>query len=123
MSMDEIKNDAKETNASARSVTVDETELLSIHETRSLILRISVLVGNLCALFLQSIPLDGVSVATGAEIQNTPGIQSCMAELLSGLMVTAASLSINIETVILKKMELNGKKYPVHLCKVRLATK
>jgi hypothetical protein len=124
MAMDEIKNDAKETNASAHSVTVDETGLLSIHETRSLILRISVLVGNLCALFLQSVPLDGGSVATGAQtLQNTPGIQICMAELLSGIMVTAASLSINIETAILKKMELNGKKYPVHLCKVRLATK
>lgn len=113
------KNDAKET-------TVDETELLSVHETRSLILRLSVLVGNLCSLFLQSIPLDGGSVSTtggaGAvtqTLQDTPGIQICMAELLSGLMCTAASVSINLETAILKKMELNGKKYPVHLCKVR----
>jgi hypothetical protein len=109
MAMDERKNDAKET-----------TDLLSVHETRSLILRLSVLVGNLCSLFLQSIPLDGVSVSTGAQtLQGTPGIQMKMAELLSGLMSTAASVSINLETAILKKMELNGKKYPVHLCKVR----
>jgi hypothetical protein len=126
MAMDETKNDAKETNASARGVfgtadeTIDKTELLSVHETRSLILRLSVLVGNLCSLFLQSIPLDGASVSTGAQtLQSTPGIQMCMAELLSGLMSTAASVSINLETAILKKMELNGKKYPVHLCKVR----
>jgi hypothetical protein len=117
MAMDERKNDAKETSG-------DETELISVHETRSLILRLSVLVGNLCSLFLQSIPLDGVSVSTGGAVaqtlQGTPGIQICMAELLSGLMSTAASVSINLETAILKKMELNGKKYPVHLCKVRL---
>jgi hypothetical protein len=115
MTMDERKNDAKETS-------VDETELLSVHETRSLILRLSVLVGNLCSLFLHSIPLDGVSLSNGAvaqTLQGTPGIQICMAELLSGLMSTAASVSINLETAILKKMELNGKKYPVHLCKVR----
>jgi hypothetical protein len=117
MTMDEAKNDAKETNdASVRTVT----PLLSVHETRSLILRLSVLVGNLCSLFLQLVPLDGVSVSTGTQtLQTTPGIQICMAELLSGLLSTAASLEIDLETAILKKIELNGKKYPVKLCKVR----
>ena len=98
----------------------DQTEPLSISKARSSILRLSMLVGNLCSILFRSFPLDGVVTTTASpSLYATPGLQESMAEIVSSLMCTAALLSIDLETAILKKMELNNKKYPVELCKVR----
>lgn len=123
------KNDADESSdASVRRVLGattaqdDTTEPLQVHHARSLILRLSVLVGNLCSIFLQSVPLDGSTAAdtdAPSRLQDTPGLQDSMAALVLGLTSTAKALSIDLETAVLKKMELNGKKYPVELCTVR----
>jgi hypothetical protein len=121
----------------------------SLHETRSLILRLTVLVGNLCSLVLQTVPLDPAAImVTAANAKNTnvkqdggrsvatstskssssdrrhvlanSDVRKSLAQILSCLLDVSASASINLETAVLKKMELNRRKYPVDLCKVCL---
>ena len=92
-----------------------------LHKTRSLILRLTVLVGNLCALALQTFPLDPPSLGEREEeaTYKSEEVRKAMARVFACLMDIAASLHINLHTAILKKMELNRLKYPVELCKVR----
>jgi hypothetical protein len=92
--------------------------LLAVHEVRSLILKLSVLVGNLSSVFLRLVPLDSnhTSITTNMPME----IATAMGQVLSCLVETAQSLSIDLEHVILNKMELNEKKYPVELCQVSL---
>lgn len=44
-------------------------------------------------------------------------IANSMGALFCALLQTAHSCSLDLRTCILKKMELNGRKYPVELCK------
>jgi hypothetical protein len=107
-----------------------------LYETRSLILRLTVLVGNLCFLVLQTIPLDpamgvvartttikaedGRRATTSKSIGHAANseVRKALSQILACLLDVSASASINLETAILKKMELNRRKYPVDLCKV-----
>ena len=103
----------------------EPTTLYPVDLIRSDILRLSVLVGKLSAAFLEHVPMDDSS-RNDAVSEETRRIIACcselsdyMQELLTGLEVTAARLSLHVPTCILKKMELNRKKYPVKLCKGR----
>lgn len=111
--------------------------VVAIHETRTHILELSVHVGTLAKLFLQHAPLDAppspppttttsstTSSTTTARTAldqtpfQTPEIQTCMRDILHRLQAIAASLSIDWNLAILKKMELNRRKYPKELCQV-----
>jgi hypothetical protein len=121
----DVKGEAESSSSAAAAMG------FPLHETRSLILRLTVLVGNLCSLVLQTIPLDPAIVATtsfkdgrsttssssSGYVANSE-VRKSLAQILSCLLDVSASASINLETSILKKMELNRRKYPVDLCKV-----
>lgn len=89
---------------------------------RSDILELSGLVGKLSVSFLEHVPWD----PTGnheSETRDTkaschhPELAITMRHVLSRLETIASRLSLNVVTCILKKMDLNRKKYPVDLCK------
>lgn len=107
-------------NLSKNDVEIRSSRL-PLQETRSLILGLSALVGELCSLFLQVVPLDSSSKESNNKVA-TPEIAQCMAQLVKVLLKTSASLDIHLETAIWKKMELNNKKYPVELCKVNISS-
>lgn len=80
-----------------------------LDDARSSFIRLSVIFGRLCSFFL----------LTATEERVRPGAEIEMCNLLDGLLSSSSILSINLHSSILKKMELNRKKYPVELCKVR----
>lgn len=94
-----------------------------MHEIRSSIFQLSVLAGHLSALFLRLVPLDpihdeGVPPSTILALSSSD-IASGMTTLLSALLDTSGLLSIDLRLAILSKMELNRRKYPAELCRVR----
>lgn len=86
---------------------------VSIPAVRSLIFRLSAVTGSLSSLFLSSVPLDGTDQFTA-----NAAIAATMAHLLKALTELSCSLSINLHSACCKKIDLNGRKYPVELCKV-----
>jgi len=113
--------DEGETSSVSTGSEHDKTEKLPLNETRNLILHLSAIVGNICSLLLQSAPMDYNDASLDVQFVAAPEIKIYMNELLFGLIDTASSLSINLETAIWKKMELNRRKYPENLCKVTLS--
>ena len=99
-------------SASTQKEPRGRSKELPIHLTRNLIMRLPILVGQLCSLFLGVVPCEELSKF------NTPEIADAMDLILSGLVELAKSLSINLSLAIVTKMELNAMKYPVPLCKV-----
>lgn len=100
---------------------------------RDHVLRLGVVVGNLCSSFLEHAPLDpkrepldnvpsmteqdqAVSFWT-TKSEGRQIIVHGMAELLAGLVLAAETCQMELSDCILKKMQLNNKKYPVELVK------
>lgn len=106
---------------------------------RVLVQQLGVLTGQLCGAFLQ-VPLDAseqqayfawniASDANAGEADDDvgngtttidPAIPKSMVHVLLGLIQLAYVLKIDLHWAILQKMELNNRKYPVDLCKVRV---
>ena len=81
-----------------------------IRTHRDRILEIGVVVGRLCSLFLGYAAVD-VSGTCGDEMMK------CMGELLWALLLAAETCHMDLGDCILKKISLNGRKYPVDLVK------
>lgn len=96
-------------------------DLYPVQEFRSQIFRLSACVGNLSTLFLEEVPLDSLNPNEPNAPVSSKSIQRTVTELLSRLIAAAEMLSLNLQTAIVKKMELNRRKYPVELCRVRCA--
>jgi dCTP diphosphatase len=94
-----------------------EETLYPLHSVRSKILALSATVGRLCSLLLSDAPLDAPTALSEAPDFVSSEIKTCMGNVLVGLLQTAECLSLSLHTAILTKMELNRRKYPVHLCK------
>ena len=87
---------------------------VSIPAVRNLIFQLSAVTGSLSSLFLRAAPPDVDEI----ESMASAAIATAMAQLLNTLLELSCSLSINLHTACCKKIELNGRKYPVELCKV-----
>lgn len=100
---------------------------------RDHVLQLGVVVGNLCSSFLTHAPLDpkrepldnmppakkseGAASFWTTESEGRQLIVSGMGELLAGIILAAETCQMELGDCILKKMMLNGKKYPVELVK------
>lgn len=97
---------------------------------RTLILHLGVLVGNMCNSLLHKMPFHHLDVPNDIDASNNDPKQlnivrhdevqelaEAMAQVLCVLFQVTQSLSLNLEVSIIRKMELNSKKYPVELCK------
>mmetsp|Transcript_2114 Transcript_2114/g.3813 ORF Transcript_2114/g.3813 Transcript_2114/m.3813 type:complete len:281 (-) Transcript_2114:748-1590(-) len=86
---------------------------------RSHVLRVVALAGNLCAVFLRHAPPSDQSVTHfwSEPSSSKDEIGRAMSALLVGLLLAADNCSLILERSILKKIQLNAKKYPAALCK------
>jgi len=85
---------------------------------RSEIFHLGILVGDLCQSILLHPPPTNENNTPGIMRKNAEEIGRPMATLLLGLLYACnAVCGMNLRTCILKKIELNGRKYPVELCK------
>ena len=83
----------------------------------------------MCTLFI-SVPHDPIEFKERPSLQDDPfwlelspekeNVANQMGEVFLQLFTIARVCGIDLCTSILKKVELNGRKYPVELCKVRL---
>ena len=107
---------------------------------RSNVLRIGAKVGGLCTSILTCAPLDPPHDIPSHELgRNEPfpttlshcdfwskpsegreEIVNRMGEVFLALFVMARACGLDLRICVLKKIELNGRKYPVELCKVSL---
>lgn len=90
---------------------------------RDEVFRLGSIVGKLCSSFL-NVPRDSKD---GKSFWETPSSQKIevanhMGRVFLALMSVATVFGIDLRTSILKKIELNGRKYPVELCKVCILT-
>jgi hypothetical protein len=109
-----------------------------IPQVRNHIFHLSVLVGQLAAIILNQFPFDDGSRAIGLEASSSTGFsekdnrdlqspdgttsvtfQRVTSDLWSTLVGIASLLSLHLPRSILQKIELNRRKYPVELCRVR----
>eukprot|EP00592_Proboscia_alata_P010903 CAMPEP_0194364018 /NCGR_PEP_ID=MMETSP0174-20130528/11909_1 /TAXON_ID=216777 /ORGANISM="Proboscia alata, Strain PI-D3" /LENGTH=251 /DNA_ID=CAMNT_0039137805 /DNA_START=249 /DNA_END=1000 /DNA_ORIENTATION=- len=90
--------------------------------TRSCILQVGVCAGKLCAVAntltatKNETTADDLSVAE-FETEDVHAMVLAMTELMMSLWETSVSLDINLVVAVREKLELNKRKYPVHLCK------
>eukprot|EP00593_Proboscia_inermis_P009856 CAMPEP_0171322472 /NCGR_PEP_ID=MMETSP0816-20121228/114982_1 /TAXON_ID=420281 /ORGANISM="Proboscia inermis, Strain CCAP1064/1" /LENGTH=327 /DNA_ID=CAMNT_0011820959 /DNA_START=183 /DNA_END=1167 /DNA_ORIENTATION=+ len=90
--------------------------------TRSCILQVGVCAGKLCAVAntltatKNETTANGLSVAE-FETEEYDAMVLAMTELMISLWETSVSLDINLVVAVRDKLELNKRKYPVHLCK------
>ncbi|KAL9186299.1 hypothetical protein ACHAXT_005537 [Thalassiosira profunda] len=98
----------------------------SIADARDAIFQLGALAGQMCALFL-SAPHDPIECVERPSADDNPfwvgaspekeRVATKLGEVFVQLFAMAAVLGIDLRTSVLKKVELNGKKYPVDLCK------
>ena len=99
----------------------------SISNARDEIFKLGAIVGQMCTLFL-TVPHDSVEMKERPSLDDDSfwiedsdkkeEVANQMAKVFLQLFATASICSIDLCTSILKKIELNGRKYPVELCKV-----
>ena len=111
-----------------------------IQHPRSMVFELAGLVGELCSIFLQKNILDApytyLTPAGSAEDTimtdnpndeefsiarpnaiNDEKVHQAMAKILLKLFELAHCLSLELEAVIVQKMQLNARKYPAELCR------
>lgn len=111
------------------SCTNDETGNTSISRARDKIFQLGALTGMICTTFMSVVPHD---LNRGAdESRPSPNddpfwtepspqkqhMSKQLGELFLHLFDTAATCNLDLCVCILKKIELNSKKYPAELCK------
>lgn len=99
---------------------------------RDHVLRLGVVVGKLCSSFLTHAPLDpkrepldnmpasekdNATSFWTTESEGREEIVSGMGKLLAAIILAAETCQMELGSCILKKMQLNNKKYPVELVK------
>jgi dCTP diphosphatase len=117
------------TFAGLQSVAKANLKILHKHHQspRTQILSLGALIGILSGAFVANAPLDPTREALtdleGSENEKPPpfvadpSIQSAMGDVLWALCMTGASCDLDLRSCILKKVQLNARKYPVDLCK------
>ena len=98
----------------------------SLQIVRNLIFQLCAITGSLSSLFWQKMPLDRnilVLDASPPSMGSTTAVPDevvvVMVELLQQLMNLSTALALDLGKVCYNKIELNNRKYPVNLCKVR----
>jgi len=114
---------ARTSKVSSVSVNQDTSmPISSDSSTRSCILQVGVCAGKLCAVAStltatkNETTADDLSVAE-FETEDVHAMVLAMTELMMSLWETSVSLDINLVVAVREKLELNKRKYPVHLCK------
>ena len=85
---------------------------------RSCILRVGAKSGRLCA-WMAEHEEDTVAIASTAQEPEVSFFVMAMVDLLKELYWTSISLNLHWVQAVHSKLELNRRKYPVELCKVR----
>ena len=98
----------------------------SISNARDEIFKLGAVIGQMCTLFL-TVPHDSTESKERPSVDDDQfwiedsdkkeEVANQMARVFLQLFATASILGIDMCTSILKKIELNGRKYPVELCK------
>lgn len=94
---------------------------------RNQMFKLGAIVGQMCTLFL-TVPHDSPITSTRPSALDTPTfwlessgeketVANQLTQLFLQLFVISGECGIDLCTSILKKVELNGRKYPVELCK------
>lgn len=111
--------------------SIAKANLKTLHEhhqsPRTQILSLGALIGILSGAFVANAPLDPTREAL-TELEGSaqeklppfiadPSIQSAMGDVLCALCMTGSSCDIDLRSCILKKVQLNARKYPLDLCK------
>lgn len=97
-------------------------------DARDKIFELGADVGKMCTLFL-SVPHDPIECKERPSLDDHPfwledspekeEVANQLGKVFLQLFATADICGIDLCTSVLKKVELNGLKYPVELCKVR----
>lgn len=117
--------------ATLQSLANVNLQMLPKHaqSTRSQILNLSVVVGKLSGLFMSHPPVErsqshevqrnvqGCTTDSPSSFVAHPLIESAMGDTLWALCQTGSSCNLDLRCCVLKKVQLNARKYPVDLCK------
>jgi dCTP diphosphatase len=87
----------------------------TIAAARNEVFRLGSIVGKLCSAFL-AFPYDGDTQASKKYVNSE--IATLLGDIFLQLFQLSRVCGIDLRSCVLKKMELNGRKYPVELCKV-----
>lgn len=90
---------------------------------RSQILNLAVLAGDLCRMILIYAPMDLQDSSHHREdaeflVEGKEEVGHCAGSLFLGLLYASNMCAIDLIRYMLKKIQLNGRKYPVELAKV-----
>ena len=112
----------------------DATTPATVGELRDEIFKLGAVMGRTCELFL-SFPCNGTHVVLdgdgrsqwssmemasgGGEGSTVTALGRLLGEAFLRLFSLSGKCGVDLRTCVLKKMELNGKKYPVELCNTR----
>ena len=91
------------------------TDIFRNADCRTLVLELTVMVGEICNLVLQTVPYDKI----GSTHVGSSKLCQVSAAIISTLHCLCQSTGLALEQCIWKKIALNKLKYPVSLCKVR----
>jgi hypothetical protein len=95
------------------------TNALSATAARSArddLLKLSIGVGEMATIVLEDFPADSnVDETREASVR----FAAKLSQVWIALIKVAGALSLNVPECVMKKVHLNGKKYPVDLCQVR----
>ena len=105
----------------------NEVSLKSLSGARDTIFQLGSIVGQMCSIFL-NVPHDSIECTERPSLNDDPfwleesegknEVATQLGKVFIQLFATASVCGIDLCTSILKKVELNGRKYPVELCKV-----
>ena len=105
----------------------NEVSLQSLSGARDTIFQLGSIVGQMCSIFL-NVPHDSIECTERPSLNDDPfwleesigkdEVATQLGKVFIQLFATASVCGIDLCTSILKKVELNGRKYPVELCKV-----
>ena len=96
-------------------VSVSSRSSCTIADVRDEILHLVVIVGGLCTFFLTD---RFHRLKQEQQRKECAGQDYQLGRVFLQLFAVARVCGIDLRTSILKKIELNGRKYPVELCKV-----
>ena len=102
------------TAATAVHTSKPQSQQCIIASARNEIFTLGSVVGRMCSAFL-TVPHDGSGDGAVGD-----RVALILGEVFIQLFAVSNVCGIDLRTSVLKKMELNGRKYPVELCNVRL---
>lgn len=124
---DDESNSTSSSKCDAVNAAAESAWILSRETQHRLLLRLTVHLGMLAVLALQSPlprmgPVSGDSPAssTTCALASASRASSVLVPLLQQVQALANAMHIDLVKAIRNKMELNARKYPVALCKVRV---